>query len=98
MMLCPWLAKARNGRPGIVPLTLDPYRMRFEDPNSYRVSLDGGHRTMNPSNSNVHQSDEDENVCGIYPEHDYVLMDDRDGRTYRCRRCDAETWEEDEDA
>jgi replicative DNA helicase len=33
------LAKARNGRPGIVPLTLDPYRMRFEDPNSYRVPL-----------------------------------------------------------
>lgn len=31
-----------------------------------------------------------------YPEHDYKLADERDGvRVLRCRRCDAEIWEED---
>lgn len=42
--------------------------------------------------------DDDEQICvDDYPEHDYVLMDDRDGsRTYRCRRCDAETWVDDD--
>jgi replicative DNA helicase len=33
------LAKARNGRPGIVPLSLDPYAMRFVDPNENRHLL-----------------------------------------------------------
>jgi replicative DNA helicase len=33
------LAKARNGRPGIVPLSLDPYAMRFIDPNEHRADL-----------------------------------------------------------
>lgn len=37
---------------------------------------------------------DDDAVCAGYPEHDYVLVDDRDGNTYRCRRCDAETWDE----
>ena len=42
-------------------------------------------------------SDDDEQVCvDDYPEHDYVLQDDRDGiRTYLCSRCGAELMEED---
>jgi hypothetical protein len=35
------LAKARNGKVGMVPLTFDPYRMRFED---YRVPQGGHYR------------------------------------------------------
>lgn len=38
-------------------------------------------------------SDQSDYPCNGYPEHDYEVVGEADGWvTYRCRRCDAETW------
>ena len=40
----------------------------------------------------------DEEVCGESYDHRLELLDERDGmRTYECRECGAEIWEEDDD-
>lgn len=51
-----------------------------------------------PSNRDwldLFQEDDGEVCADGYPEHDWKVMDARDGiRTLSCRRCDAEAWEE----
>jgi hypothetical protein len=40
---------------------------------------------------------DDEEICGESYDHDLSLISERDGcRTYECRRCGAEIWEDDE--
>ena len=41
--------------------------------------------------------DEESACTDDYPEHDFKVVDERDGiATLICRRCGAESWEEDE--